>query len=212
MTVPNSLTWDEDNPYHETNFAHHTAMELFERIGADIVVVQYLAEGSLIVDPEDPTPNIAADMRWPERVEAEYANHFVGVANVDPGTVRGALRSRLGVAYAPTYNRHIRNIERANQELWRTNARLGRDAFAHSGSAAAARSRREERLREQQTSTVASLEAHVAELTERLQERDELLQRYIREAQRRAARPTRRLARTLARAAVRAGGRGDQLP
>jgi ubiquinone/menaquinone biosynthesis C-methylase UbiE len=212
VTIPNSRTWDEVNQFHATDFSHASATELFEQVGADIILVQYLSEGSMIVDPQHPIPTLAPELHWPERVEAEYANHFVGLANLDSEVVRAALSARLSLAYAPTYNRHIRNIERANRELWRTNARLGRDAFARSGSAAAVRSKREERAAEQQEATVAALETRVAELTETLRMREALLERYISAAQRRASRPTRRLARKLARGAVRASGRRDSLP
>jgi 2-polyprenyl-3-methyl-5-hydroxy-6-metoxy-1,4-benzoquinol methylase len=209
VSVPNSATWHERNPYHVTEFSFGRARELFDRLGSDMLLAQNVAEGSLIVDPHDPGTHAGPEMRWPERVEAEYANHFIGLVNFDVEQVRAVLSARIGLSYAPTYNRHIRNIEVANMELWRTNARLGRSAFAHSGSAAAARSKREEWRSEEQAAKIAELSARVQELTETLRIRDEILQRYISAAQRRAARPTRRLAQAVARTVVRATGRAE---
>ena len=212
LTIPNSHMWDEVNEFHLTDFSFDTAIELFRRIGAQSVLVQQFAEGSVIVDPSAPHRPESAPLRWPERVEPDYANHVIGVANVESERVAAALSGRLAVAAAPAYNRHIRNIERANADLWRANARLGRDAFALSGAAAAVRNSRTE---EQVAERTAELSERIQELEARLRTSedarlaiDRMLADYIAQAQRRAKRPARRVAVLVARAAVRATGRG----
>ena len=206
LSVPNSEMWEEENEFHLTSFSHDTALVLFERLGSVRLLVQNLAEGSLIVDPQEPGRHAAPDLKWAERVEPEYANHFLAVVNVVHELVDDALSGRLEVSYAPTYNRYIRNIERANSELWRTNARLGRDAFSRSGAAAATNSKLEQRGYDGE---IARLNTQVRELTEALRIREEILQRYIAEAQRRARRPTRRVAQVVVRTVAGRGRRAS---
>jgi SAM-dependent methyltransferase len=211
ISVPNSQTWDEDNPYHVTAFSYDTARELFDTIGIDVRPVQNVAEGSVIADPDsEEARDPAAVLQWPERIEAEYANHFLGTANIAPDAVRAALSGRLGISYAPTYNRHIRNIERANAELWRTNARLARSTLMRSGSAAAAHSKREAREFDERAAEIARLVGRIRELEFENAERDKVLQRYIREAQRRANRPARKVAQVVVRTAVWGASRRRQ--
>jgi SAM-dependent methyltransferase len=202
ISVPNSQTWDEDNPYHVTAFSYDTAGQLFDTVGVDVRLAQNIAEGSVIAEPDGEVQTNSAVMQWPERIEPEYANHFLGSANLKPDTVRAALSGRLGIAYAPTYNRHILNIERANAELWRTNARLARSTLMRSGSAAAAHSRRQEREFDQRAAEIAALKARIEHLEREASERDKVLQRYIAEAQRRAQRPARKIAQVVVRTTV----------
>jgi SAM-dependent methyltransferase len=218
LSVPNSVTWAEDNPYHVTNFSLTSARELLDRLGDSILLVQNVAEGSLIVDPAEPTEP-EPSMQWPERIEVDYANHFIGVINVPQDAVRTVLSSKLQLSYAPTYNRHIRNIELANEELWRTNARLTWSAFTRAGSAAAARTKREQREeieRGQVAARAAELEAKVEEmqstieeLQRALAEREAWLQRYIEHAQ---GHPTRKRLRFLSRTAGRGSGPRERNP
>jgi SAM-dependent methyltransferase len=211
VSMPNSATWEEENPYHVTNFSLGSARQLLDRIGDNMLLVQNFAEGSLIVDPEDKAEQPTPELRWPERIEVEYANHFIGLVNVSEDDLMNAMSAKLELPYAPTYNRHIRNIEVANRELWRTNARLGWSAFTHSGAAAAARNKRADRHAEARAAadaaTIAELSAEVEELRTALAATDDRLQIYIREAQRRANRPARKIARLVARAGVRVAKR-----
>lgn len=169
--------WEEDNPYHVTDFSLSGAQELFTALGDYRVFVQNFAEGSMIVDPQEqviaPPP---PELRWPERVEWEYANHYLAAINIPEEQLSSAMSAKLQSAYAPTYNRHVRNIEHANASLWKTNARLAWAAFTHSGAAAATRSHRERRVFEERDRRIQELETEVeglrAEL-ERLREEAE---------------------------------------
>jgi 2-polyprenyl-3-methyl-5-hydroxy-6-metoxy-1,4-benzoquinol methylase len=211
VSIPNSETWEEENPYHVTDFSLDSASKLLDRLGDAVLLAQNVAEGSLIVDPDDGGRDPAVTLRWPDRMEIEYANHFIGLVNFDPDTIRNSVSAKLELAYAPAYNRHIRNIEVANRELWRTNARLGWAAFSRSGSAAAAQVRREQSRLDERAAVdeirIAELTAQVTELTATLAGREASLQLYIAQAQRRANRPTRRVARALALGAMRISGR-----
>lgn len=168
ISLPNSEIWEEENPYHLTEFSLSAATRLLERLGEHKLLVQNFAEGSVIVDPEDPGAAAAPELMWPERIELEYANHYIGLVNFTEADTEGALSGKLQLAYAPAYNRHVRNIERANQELWRTNARLAWSAFVHSGAAAAARSKRQQRILDERDQKIAELSARVEELNREL--------------------------------------------
>jgi SAM-dependent methyltransferase len=178
ISLPNGEMWEEDNPYHVTRFGLHSATELFARLGDYVLLVQSFAEGSLIVDPDNPGRVPPPELRWPERLEVEYANHYVGLVNFAGPEVRDAVTAKLQSTYAPAYNRHVRNIEHANNELWRTNARLSWWAFTHSGAAAASRTRRMERSLEER-------DRKIAELQHELAVRDEMIAEYAREARER---------------------------
>lgn len=203
ISLPNGAMWEEDNPYHVTTFSLETATELLARLGDYKLLTQNFAEGSVIVDPNDPDTVPSPKLRWPERIEVEYANHYLGLVNFGESEVRRAVTAKLQATYAPTYNRHIRNIERANDELWRANARLGWWAHTHSGAAAGSRTRRLERNLEQRNRKIAELEH---ELTIR----DGIIGEYARESRERAGSSWRRLMRRIARVAAQAAGwRGD---
>jgi SAM-dependent methyltransferase len=158
LSVPNSAMWEEENPYHVTDFSVDSAHELIQRLGGDGLLVQNLAEGSLIVDPERHLDELESDLRWPERAEMEYANHFIGLVGFAEDERQRALGARLQVAYAPAYNRHIRNIEVTNQTLWRTNARLGWSSFSRfdAGASAAVRQGRQRLMPTRTSSTSCS--------------------------------------------------------
>src|SRR5215212_2582004 len=48
LSVPNSKTFHEDNPFHVTDFGYEEAVELFARFEGSVVLHQHVAEGSLI--------------------------------------------------------------------------------------------------------------------------------------------------------------------
>jgi SAM-dependent methyltransferase len=192
ISLPNGEMWEEDNPHHVTRFSLDSVTELFGRLGDYKLLVQNVAEGSLIVDPDDPGDVPTPALRWPERLEIEYANHYVGLVNFDDSEVRGAVTAMLQVAYAPAYNRHVRNIEHANNELWRANARLAWSAFTHSDAAAAARTRRLQRTLEERDQTIVELQQELAI-------RDGIIREYARESQQRVRSRRRRLLRWIAR-------------
>ncbi len=166
VSVPNSRTFAEENEVHVTDFDYDQAMELAEQLGNTTVLYQFLAEGSLIRGA-DAGP-LAAERMLEEHGEPPYANHFILCVNFEEGLGTAFPAARMHLAAAPVYNRHMLNMERANQELWRENARIARGQLGSSDSAAATtifRLQRELRARtERAEERSRALEAEVAHL------------------------------------------------
>jgi SAM-dependent methyltransferase len=135
ISVPNSKLFNEQNPHHLTDFSYDTAIAAFADFPERIVVPQYLAEGSVIC----PTNADSVDLIFvPEdRLEIEYANHFIFCLGFDRDAVESTHRGRIQVEAAPVHNRYLRDLEAANSELRKANARLARTHLAIAGSAAA---------------------------------------------------------------------------
>ncbi len=144
LSVPNSKLFEEDNPYHLTDFGYEEAREAFAGFPATAMVPQFLAEGSLMLAPDTPPTANGGDPDEPEpalwledRREPEYANHFIFCVNCDFEAVAERHRGRLRLEAAPVYNRYVRSLEHTVQELWRMNNQLTRVRLGTSGSAAA---------------------------------------------------------------------------
>jgi 2-polyprenyl-3-methyl-5-hydroxy-6-metoxy-1,4-benzoquinol methylase len=174
LSVPNSKTFDEDNPYHLADFDYWRFLELLERFPGAHPLFQFHAEGSLIVSSpvELAGGRVDAELRLGEHAEAEYANHFLAVVGWEAEELAAAL-ARLRLAVAPAYNRYVRAIELSNRRLWRENARLARERIGSARSGAASL-----------VAKVAELEARVRELES---EREEV-ERSLREELDRASR------------------------
>jgi 2-polyprenyl-3-methyl-5-hydroxy-6-metoxy-1,4-benzoquinol methylase len=127
LSVPNSATLGEENRFHLKDFSLDEALAAFSRLGSATMLHQFLAEGSLIRGP-DPA-ELDARTVLADRGEPRFANHFIGLINFEDGEL-AETSARMQLAVAPHANRHMRSLERANRELWRTNARLGRKALA----------------------------------------------------------------------------------
>ncbi|MBJ7459437.1 MAG: class I SAM-dependent methyltransferase [Thermoleophilaceae bacterium] len=161
LSVPNGEAFDEENEFHETQFGFDLAREFFAQIAPDYtLVLQSALEGSVMFGPNGPL-SAEARLRWAERAEEEYANHYIALIGLEaefelPATAVGA--------FAPAYNRHMINIERANRALWRSNAQLSRNAFARSGSGGASFLRSKLARLEELEAEVERLEAELAEL------------------------------------------------
>jgi SAM-dependent methyltransferase len=136
ISVPNSRAFDERNEFHVTDFGYEKALEAFGAFEEVTVLYQYLAEGSLIRG-ERPA-QIAGEFVLAEHGEPEFANHFIACVNFARELADLGDSTRMQLAVAPNYNRHMINIERANAELWRENARIGRHRIGVGESAAAA--------------------------------------------------------------------------
>lgn len=143
ISVPNSRLFNEQNPYHMTDFSYETAMAAFSDFSETVVVPQYLAEGSAIC----PASAEAVEFTFApdDRLEIEYANHFIFCVGFPETAVTRAHHGRIQVEAAPAHNRYMRNLEAANAELRQANARLARTHLATTGSAAATRQFRLER-------------------------------------------------------------------
>jgi 2-polyprenyl-3-methyl-5-hydroxy-6-metoxy-1,4-benzoquinol methylase len=166
ISVPNSATFEEDNPYHLTDFCLDAASRLLEQVGGGVMLCQYLSEGSIIGHVD--TERVKSTLLHGERAEPRYANHFLLLVNVDPERVKGAQGSRSVVVEAPVHNRYMRSLELANGQLRRRNAELARKLLrpgsvrAKVGSAA--------------TALVASLEKRVEERDHRIDELEGLIE------------------------------------
>jgi 2-polyprenyl-3-methyl-5-hydroxy-6-metoxy-1,4-benzoquinol methylase len=134
LSVPNTLTFEQENPYHVTDFGYEEAQVLFERFDGAVMLHQHVAEGSLI--SADAEAELDARLVLSEHGEPEYANNFIGVVGLGEAAARTSARAHLTVA--PWHNRYLKNLERANRELWQTNFRLGRTRLGSFDSAAAA--------------------------------------------------------------------------
>jgi 2-polyprenyl-3-methyl-5-hydroxy-6-metoxy-1,4-benzoquinol methylase len=135
LSVPNSKLLEEDNPFHMTDFGYEEAREAFADFPDVVILPQFLAEGSLIVPAGAEGTDVSVNRA--DRDEPDYANHFIVCAGVPHAEVAAVHNGRLQVEAAPAYNRHVKALERAYDELRRANARLARQKLGKSGSAAA---------------------------------------------------------------------------
>ena len=137
VSVPNSKAFEEENVFHLTDFGYDDTMDAFGVFEDVVIAFQYLAEGSLLhVDDGD----VAGKVVLLDRAEPRDANHFLACVNFggDAGVAAHA-GARMQLNVAPLHNRHVRNLEKANRELWRINAQLGRERMGVADSAAAVR-------------------------------------------------------------------------
>jgi 2-polyprenyl-3-methyl-5-hydroxy-6-metoxy-1,4-benzoquinol methylase len=136
ISVPNSRAFDEENPYHGTDFSFDGAVAAFQRFADAAILYQFLAEGSLI--RTDALGRLTRRTVLDERGEPEYANHLIACVNFRDRVDLSLDSARMELAIAPNYNRHMVNLERANEALRSTNARLARGKLGTSDSAAGA--------------------------------------------------------------------------
>jgi 2-polyprenyl-3-methyl-5-hydroxy-6-metoxy-1,4-benzoquinol methylase len=166
VSFPNSRGFEEDNEFHVTDYGYEEMRAAASRLPGAMVLSQYLAEASLLLPP-DVSPGAETQGRLMDAGEAEappeaWANHWLVLVNLDlpPGAHADA---GLALTVAPHHNEYMRMLERANAEIRRTNARLGRGWLGvHDAAAASAEARRRK------------LEAKVAELERRLEHEQEV--------------------------------------
>jgi SAM-dependent methyltransferase len=133
VSLPNSKAYEEDNPYHLSDFDFEGAADAFRRIGMQTLLYQYLAEGSLI-RPRDDAP-LSGSSQLAERGEPEHCNNVIGIAGL--GDPDGLADARMHLTVAPASNTYMLELERANRRLWRENRRLARERLGVADSAAA---------------------------------------------------------------------------
>jgi SAM-dependent methyltransferase len=143
ISIPNSKTFEEENPFHITDYGFEDAAEICSRFGSATLVYQFVAEGSLIRTAV--SSELEASLVEVDRGELEYANHFVVCVNCGLEDA-GWASPRMKLIAAPAHTRYMRNLERANAELRHTNARLAREKLGVAESAAASLLARVERL------------------------------------------------------------------
>ena len=134
FSIPNSKAFDEENEFHVTNFGYEEAVAAFERFDDVALLYQYLAEGSLITADEHPAES--ADVVLGSHAEKEWANHYIACVNLVDELSAMRASAVMQFTLAAAYNRHLENLQRANRELWRDNARLARAHIGMGDSAA----------------------------------------------------------------------------
>jgi len=143
VSIPNSKTFGEENPFHVSNFGYEDAVEVGSRFDRATILYQFVAEGSVI--RSQAPAELEVRFVEVERGELEYANHFVLCINC--GSKESGLTSpRAQLTATPAHTRYMRNLELANAELRRANARLGREMLGVADSAAASILARVDRL------------------------------------------------------------------
>jgi 2-polyprenyl-3-methyl-5-hydroxy-6-metoxy-1,4-benzoquinol methylase len=125
LSVPNSRGFDEQNEFHVSDFGYESAHESFSDLPDATIQYQWVAEGSLLGGPGE-LPDVPARIVFSDRAEVEYANNFLITANVPADELEAATAAHMHLQVAPYYNRQLRLLEAANEELWRVNSELGR--------------------------------------------------------------------------------------
>jgi 2-polyprenyl-3-methyl-5-hydroxy-6-metoxy-1,4-benzoquinol methylase len=134
-SVPNSKLFEEQNPYHVTDFGYDEANEAFAPFPATVLVPQFLAEGSLICPAGATEVEVAVSVD--DRDEPEYANHFIFCVGFSEEEVGRAHHGRIQLNTSPVFNRWAEDLKRGAWALRRENARLARARLGKGGSAAA---------------------------------------------------------------------------
>jgi 2-polyprenyl-3-methyl-5-hydroxy-6-metoxy-1,4-benzoquinol methylase len=143
ISIPNSKAFEEENPFHITDYGFEDAVKICSGFGLATLVYQFVAEGSLIRTTEP--SELDARLVEVERGELEYANHFIVCVNC--GLEDAGLASpRMKLTATAAHTRYMRNLELANADLRCTNARLARGMLGVADSAAASLLARVERL------------------------------------------------------------------
>lgn len=124
VSVPNSRTFEERNEFHVSDLDYDSAMAAFARLPEGRIYYQYVAEGAVILG-EDADVEATAQLLLPDRTEPGYANTFLCAVAVPPEDLDAAA-AHMRFTLAPYQMRELRNLAKANQELWHTNRELGR--------------------------------------------------------------------------------------
>lgn len=137
VSIPNSRGFEEENEFHVTDYGFEEMRAAADRLGGATIVEQCLAEASLLM-PSSPAGELELQGRLAPRDadEAPWANHWLLLVNADERAVEGA-RARLGLAARAYHNAYMRELEEANAELRRANARLTREWLGVHDAAAA---------------------------------------------------------------------------
>ena len=158
LSVPNQDDW-----------AYEAALEAFGRFDEVTVLYQFLAEGSLLRG-EEPA-DVAAEFVLPEHGEREWANHFIACVNLDQALKEAGESAHMHLAVAPLYNRLIRDLERANRELWAENAAIARERVGFGDAGAVMLRERVSQLEQELELLRATLAAPRHQSIERARER-----------------------------------------
>ena len=126
LSLPNSKAFDEHNEFHVTDFGWEEARALIDRFEGAFVLEQHLTEGSVIAPSGEPPEQGAARLFGREgRDGTAWASHWIALVGFDDAAAAVA-DARLSFATAHPHYSYMRDLELANAELMRMNARLGR--------------------------------------------------------------------------------------
>lgn len=126
VSLPNSLGFEEENEFHVTDYGYEEMLAAAERLGGVEILEQRLAEASVLRRAgETGETELRGRLRAGGEDEAAWANHWLLIAGVDAAALDGA-RLRLSVTAASNQSGYMRQLERANADLRRHNARLAR--------------------------------------------------------------------------------------
>jgi SAM-dependent methyltransferase len=163
ISLPNSRTFEERNEFHVTDFGYEEAKETLGALGEVTVLYQHNAEGSLIRGAQP--GELQGEFVLADYGEPEYANHFIGLVNLDDQLRQAPDSARMHLTVAPDYNRHMLSLERANRDLWRENARIARHHLGTGDAAAATTLHRVQEEVRRRDERIGELEAEVAHLS-----------------------------------------------
>jgi O-antigen biosynthesis protein len=138
LAVPNSQVLMQENGSSEPQFDFERAEDLFDSFQNVQLLYQFLAEGSLIRGSEPSAGSFPMQGRLDEHGEIEWANTYLALVNFAPDAGQSLPSGRARLALAPVHSRYMKVLERANVDLWRTNARLGRSRLGQHDTAATA--------------------------------------------------------------------------
>lgn len=169
VSVPNSKGFEEENEFHVTDYGYEEARDAFGRFDEVTLLYQFLAEGSLI--RHETASELEAEFVLRDHGEPEWANHFIACVNLDAQLADVGDAARMQLAIAPLYNRYIRSLDRANRELFRENARLGRERIGIADSAAITMSERVAALQQRITDLESMLDSPRHQAVERVRDR-----------------------------------------
>lgn len=155
LSVPNSAPFGEQNPFHVRDFDAESAEALAARFPNARMLHQYDADGSVILADET---DAQGRVTLRDRVEPEWAAHFLLLVNVPDDVDLTPAAGFLQVEATPLHSRYVRDLEEANRTLQRENARLLRGRLGHHAAAAGARL---DRLRTAQR-TIRDLESRLS--------------------------------------------------
>jgi len=136
VCVPNATVEAPERPGPAAAWTAKAVQDLADRLDGAVVLGQFLAEGSLIVQGGS-DGELTCEAIDDDEPDLAYANRLLLLA--DPGREAGAgAQARMQLAVAPNFNRWMVETERANRELRAANAALAREHLGRADSAAGA--------------------------------------------------------------------------
>ena len=99
VSVPNSKLFDEENPFHFTDFGYEQAVHAFAAFPQTVIVPQYLAEGSLIVPAQATETDVSLHLA--DRDDPAYANHFLVCVGFGEDEIAAAVNGQHAAARRP---------------------------------------------------------------------------------------------------------------